>query len=136
VNRKYRVLVWTMCGVAASLAHAETSAAADSSGTGIVSERKLAQITPGKSTKAQVQSLLGKPWRIVQFNDCGHALPGQSDETWDYRGKDASGSYRVHIEFDDAGLAHLVAKIPDQVSGGRGTTAKIAPGEAVSSMKM
>ena len=40
------------------------------------------------------------------------------------------------IEFDDGGIAHLVAKIPDQVSGGKGTTAKIAPLEAMKSMQM
>jgi outer membrane protein assembly factor BamE (lipoprotein component of BamABCDE complex) len=90
-----------------------------------VSGIKLAQITPGKTTKAQVQALLGKPWRVVQFNDCGHALANQSDETWDYRGSDAAGSYRVHIEFTDAGVAHLVAKIPE--NSPRGTIAKTAP---------
>jgi outer membrane protein assembly factor BamE (lipoprotein component of BamABCDE complex) len=90
-----------------------------------VSEPRLAQITPGKTTKAQVQALLGKPWRVVQFNDCGHAMPNQSDETWDYRGSDANGSYRVHIEFTDAGVAHLVAKIPE--NSVKGTVAKIAP---------
>jgi hypothetical protein len=92
-----------------------------------VSGIKLAQITPGKTTKAQVQALLGKPWRVVQFNDCGHAMANQSDETWDYRGSDAAGSYRVHIEFTDAGIAHLVAKIPE--NSPRGTVAKTAPEE-------
>jgi outer membrane protein assembly factor BamE (lipoprotein component of BamABCDE complex) len=90
-------------------------------------EQKLAQVTPGVSTKAQVQSLLGTPWRVVQFNDCGEALGHQSDETWDYRGKDASGSYRAHIEFDEHDVAHLVAKIPDNTSGDKGTSARIAP---------
>jgi len=98
--------------------------------------RKLPEIVPGKSTKAQVQSLLGIPWRIVQFNDCGEAMDHQSDETWDYRGKDSSGTYRVHIEFDDHDIAHLVAKIPDRVAGGKGTAAKIAPVGSQTAMKM
>jgi outer membrane protein assembly factor BamE (lipoprotein component of BamABCDE complex) len=136
MNRTYRFMIWATLGMAAGVSYAQSAVAGNSDGIGLVSERRLAEVIPGKSTKAQVESLLGKPWRVVQFNDCGHALPGQSDETWDYRGKDASGSYRVHIEFDDAGLAHLVAKIPDQVNGGKGTTAKIAPGGVMSSMKM
>lgn len=107
----------------------------NASGAGAINESKLAQIRPGKSTKNQVQSLLGTPWRIVQFNDCGEGMPGQADETWDYRGKDSHGTYRVHIEFDDAGIAHLLAKIPDNVQGGKGTTAKIAA-ESTATMKM
>ncbi len=73
---------------------------------------------------------------MVQFNDCGKAMPGQSDETWDYRGRDARGTYRVHIEFDDAGVAHLVAKIPDAVTGEKGTTAQIAPDDSMAGMQM
>jgi outer membrane protein assembly factor BamE (lipoprotein component of BamABCDE complex) len=135
MNEKLRLAALMLVCASASAAYGG-GIAAPADGTAMVSERKLAQVTPGKSTKAQIESLLGKPWRIVQFNDCGKAMPGQSDETWDYRGKDASGSYRVHIEFDDAGVAHLVAKIPDQVNGGKGTTAKIAPGESMDGMKM
>jgi outer membrane protein assembly factor BamE (lipoprotein component of BamABCDE complex) len=89
----------------------------------------IAKIKPGATTKAGVQSLLGSPWRIAQFNDCGHAPPGQADETWDYRGTEASGSYRLHIEFDDRGVARLIAKIPDHVPGGAGTAATIAPAD-------
>lgn len=126
-----KIIVW---GVALALACASAAAGdattAKSKTGGVLSERKLAQVTPGKSTKTQIQALLGTPWRIVQFNDCGHAMPGQSDETWDYRGVDANGSYRFHIEFSDNGVAHLVAKIPDKTSGGKGTIAQIAPGGA------
>jgi hypothetical protein len=41
----------------------------------------LAQIVPGHSTKAELSALLGAPWRIVQFDDCGQAMAGQADET-------------------------------------------------------
>jgi outer membrane protein assembly factor BamE (lipoprotein component of BamABCDE complex) len=129
---------FVLCCFAAPVAYCGDGAAPSgaASAAGMVSERKLAQVMPGKSTKSQVQSLLGTPWRIVQFNDCGKAMPGQEDETWDYRGKDSHGTYRVHIEFDDAGVAHLVAKIPDNVRGGKGTTAKMAPLESMKSMQM
>jgi hypothetical protein len=46
----------------------------------------LAQIVPGHSTKAELSALLGALGRIVQFNDCGEAMAGQADETWEYRG--------------------------------------------------
>lgn len=101
-----------------------------------LSDRSLAQVTPGQSTKAQVEAMLGTPWRVVQFNDCGMSMPGQADETWDYRGKDAGGAYRLHIEFDDSGVATLVAKIPEHVPGGKGTAARIAVPDTKMAMKM
>ena len=61
----------------------------------------VAQIVPGQSTKADIESLLGAPWRVVQFNDCGMAMDGQADETWEYRGTDRDGNYRLHVEFGD-----------------------------------
>jgi outer membrane protein assembly factor BamE (lipoprotein component of BamABCDE complex) len=96
-----------------------------------ISAAKLALVKPGISTKTEVQSLLGAPWRILQFNDCGMSMPGQADETWDYRGQNAKGTYRVHIEFDDSNVARLVAKIPDHVAGTKGTRAMTAPPDGV-----
>jgi outer membrane protein assembly factor BamE (lipoprotein component of BamABCDE complex) len=133
MNIKAIAVVCCLSALAAGSAGAATGSGA---GTDTVNNRKLAQITPGKSTKAQVSALLGTPWRIVQFNDCGEAMPGQSDETWDYRGRDAGGTFRVHIEFDGGGVAHLIAKIPDSVTGDKGTTATIAPSETMASMRM
>jgi len=104
--------------------------------TDTISAAKLAQLKPGTTTKAEVQSLLGAPWRILQFNDCGMSMPGQADETWDYRGRNAKGTYRVHIEFDDSNVARLVAKIPDHVAGTKGTRAKTAPADMKMAMKM
>ena len=104
--------------------------------TDTISAAKLAQVKPGTSTKAEVQSLLGAPWRILQFNDCGMSMPGQADETWDYRGRNAKGTYRVHIEFDDSDVARLIAKIPDHVAGTKGTRAKTAPPDMKVAMKM
>jgi SmpA/OmlA family protein len=119
--------------MAASAAHCEDGWSAK---VAPLSDRNLSQVTPGMSTKTQVEAMLGAPWRIVQFNDCGMSMPGQADETWDYRGKDAGGAYRLHIEFDDSGVATLVAKIPEHVSGGKGTAAKIAVPDSKMAMKM
>jgi len=127
-----------MCCLATTAAHSQDgwSATVTAPRSGSISASKLARLKPGTSTKTQVQSLLGKPWRVVQFNDCGMAMPGQADETWDYRGKDSTGTYRVHIEFDDHDVASLVAKIPDHVQGGKGTPAKVALPDPKMAMKM
>ena len=119
--------------MAASAAHGEDGWSAKV--TPLI-EQNLAQVTPGLSTKSQVEAMLGAPWRIVQFNDCGMSMPGQADETWDYRGKDSGGAYRLHIEFDDGGIATLVAKIPEHVPGGKRTPAKIAAPDSKLAMKM
>jgi hypothetical protein len=96
----------------------------------------IANIVPGRSSKADVRSLLGAPWRILQFNDCGMAMDDQADETWEYRGTDASGGYRIHVEFGDNGDVHLIAKIPDATPGGKATAATIAPAPSKGGMSM
>jgi hypothetical protein len=85
--------------------------------------RKLPEIVPGKSTKAQVVALLGRPWRTVQYND----LDELEDEIWEYRGTDAQGPFRVHIEFDRQDVVHIAGKISDRGSGSDGTPARSAP---------
>jgi outer membrane protein assembly factor BamE (lipoprotein component of BamABCDE complex) len=79
----------------------------------------LAKVVPGIS-KTQVKSLLGDPWRTVQYNDDEEI----ENEFWEYRGKDSHGTYRVHIEFDQQNTVVIVGKIPDKVAGGKGTPAK------------
>jgi hypothetical protein len=96
----------------------------------------LAQIVPGKSSKSDVASLFGKPWRVVQFNDCGMAMDDQADETWEYRGADSSGAFRIHIEFGDDNVVHLIAKIPDRSPGGGATKAEVAPAASMKGMSM
>lgn len=96
----------------------------------------IASVVPGQSTEAQVKSLLGEPWRIVQFNDCGEAMDDQADETWEYRAGGPNGAYRFHIEFSDQGTVHLIAKIPDKTAGGKATAAKVAPGTPSKGMSM
>jgi outer membrane protein assembly factor BamE (lipoprotein component of BamABCDE complex) len=127
-----------LCCLGASAARSSDgwAAAIPPSATDTISAAKLAQVKLGSSTKSDVQSLLGAPWRILQFNDCGMSMPGQADETWDYRGRNAKGTYRVHIEFDDNNVARLVAKIPDHAAGTKGTRAKTAPPAMKVAMKM
>jgi hypothetical protein len=92
----------------------------------VITSQAFEKIIPGRSTKTDVEALFGAPWRIVQFNDCGMAMDDQADETWEYR--DASrGKYRIHIEFDENDVVHLIAKIPDISPGGASTPAKVAP---------
>jgi hypothetical protein len=95
----------------------------------------LAQILPGHSTKAELTALLGAPWRIVQFDDCGQAMAGQADETWEYRGSGPDGAYRLHVEFDDRGVVHLIAEIPDN-SGAHGAIAVVVPDDAALCLSM
>jgi hypothetical protein len=98
------------------------------------SGRPLAAIVPGETTKAEVRARLGPPSRIVQFDDCGDAMPDEALETWEYPGMDSGGAYRVHVEFDDHGIVHLIARIPDDSHAA--TTAKTAPSRAMKDMTM
>src|SRR5580698_2402263 len=92
---RIQILVYSaglaMCFLGASAARSAdgwaTAIPPPARSTDTISAAKLAQVKPGTSTKAEVQSLLGAPWRILQFNDCGMSMPGQADESWDYRGK-------------------------------------------------
>jgi hypothetical protein len=110
--------------------------AGDARSPALLVNPQAAQVAPGKSTKADVRALFGEPWRVVQFNDCGAAMDDQADETWEYRGQDGGGSYRLHIEFGDDGTVHLIAKIPDNSPDGKGTTAKFAPSAPMPGMSM
>lgn len=96
----------------------------------------LGKIVPGQSTKADIKAMLGEPWRVVQFNDCGEAMDDQDDETWEYRGADAGGGFRLHVEFNDHGMVHLFAKIPDKAPNGEATKAAVEPGGSPMGMSM
>ncbi len=117
--------LWSFAAVAGQPANVAPSPAGSLSREQIGA---LGKIVPGRSTKADMRARFGEPWRIVQFNDCGEAMDDQQDETWEYRGADAKGGFRLHVEFNDDGTVHLFAKIPDQAPGGAGTAAKVEPG--------
>jgi hypothetical protein len=82
--------------------------------------KTLAKVVPGHTTKAEVEALLGEPWRDA----------GQGDEhnpaadVWEYRGRDPQGDYTLDLEFDGRGITTLIAKIPDKTRVG---TARVAP---------
>ena len=77
-------------------------------------DQTLAKIVPGHTTKAEVEALLGKPWRDTQLDD-EDVMPGDpAVEVWEYRGRGPQGTYRVHIQFDKSDVTTLIAKIPDK----------------------
>jgi hypothetical protein len=80
----------------------------------------LAEVVPAHTTKAQVRSLLGEPWRDTPHGDDEHPV----NDVWDYLGRSAAGTYLVHIEFDQHGLVRLMAKIPEKSGVGAATVAK------------
>ncbi|MFZ3238430.1 MAG: hypothetical protein WA417_15590 [Stellaceae bacterium] len=80
----------------------------------------LAKVTPGKTTQAQVERLLGKPWRTIFADDADEPGP----VVWEYHGRDVSGAYLVHVEFDSHDITTLIAKIPDQTEEAPARVAK------------
>ena len=84
----------------------------------------LAKVIPGQTTKAQIEALLGLPWRTTFADDSDEPGP----LVWEYRGKGADGTYRVHIEFDSRGRATLIAEIPDKTGVAPARVAKAPPG--------
>jgi len=97
------------------------------------SDDTLAKVIPGQTTKAQVEALLGRPWRDTPL-DVAHthnhtathtpSPGGDPCDTWEYRGRDSNGTYRVHIEFDSHDITTLIAKIPDKTGQARARVAK------------
>ena len=94
-------------------------------------EATLAKVIPGKTTKAEVETLLGQPWRTTNFGEVGEDEPGREPpEVWEWRGRDSqTGIYRVHIEFNPQGVVTNVARVPEKT----GTApARVAPDEGPS----
>jgi hypothetical protein len=69
----------------------------------------VGKIKVGRTTSAQVQQLLGPPWRTTNYGDCN---PIDYQEFWEYVGKDATGLFRIHIEFDEDHIARIVTRVP------------------------
>jgi hypothetical protein len=100
-------------------AAADDAAKPERSAAQSIDPQALTNLTKGMS-KSKVKSVLGEPWRTVQYND----LDDIENEFWEYRGKDAQGPFRVHIEFDKQGSVVLVAKIPERTSESKDTPPK------------
>ncbi len=70
------------------------------------------KIQIGSFTQAQVKAVLGAPWRTTNYGEAYCGCPHRDlQEVWEYRGTDSASAYKLHIEFDDAGIARTVAKI-------------------------
>jgi outer membrane protein assembly factor BamE (lipoprotein component of BamABCDE complex) len=76
-----------------------------------VSMEMVAKIKVGDTTGAQIRELLGTPWRTNNYGDCNVV---DYQETWEYLGHDADGQFKINIEFDETGIARIVAKIPSK----------------------
>jgi outer membrane protein assembly factor BamE (lipoprotein component of BamABCDE complex) len=74
---------------------------------GGVSLASVSKIKVGTSTAEQVKELLGTPFRMTNYGDCN---PVDYQEIWEYLGHDADGTFKIHIEFDEAHIARIVAK--------------------------
>jgi outer membrane protein assembly factor BamE (lipoprotein component of BamABCDE complex) len=81
------------------------------------SDTTLAKIIPGQTIKAEVEALLGQPWRETELDEEDIMYPGDpAVEVWEYRGREPNGTYRVHIQFDKHDVTSLIAKIPDKTA--------------------
>ena len=67
----------------------------------------VTKIRIGSATRDGVAKLLGRPWRTVHYGDCNAV---EYQELWEYWGHDVRGSFKLTIEFDDAGIARVVAR--------------------------
>jgi hypothetical protein len=114
-------LISPWCLFAASMSAARASAG-EGATIGAINPQQLAKVVPGIS-KARVHSLLGAPWRTVQYSD----MDNLEDEIWEYRGKDSSGTFRLHIEFDHHDVVRIVSKIPEHSAGGKGAGENVTP---------
>jgi hypothetical protein len=65
----------------------------------------------------QVRAFMGTPWRITNVNDDADEDIG---DVWEYRGQDAGGIYKFHIEYDLHGRVVVAAKVADVAANERG----------------
>lgn len=93
------------------------------------SDATLASVIPGRTTKEQVVRLLGAAWRTTNYAEPGEDMPGEEQpEIWEWRAEDSQvGPYRVHIEFNGAGVTTLIAKIPEKTGKAWGRAMPSAP---------
>jgi len=86
--------------------------ASDAPGSAPAASRELrmdlvTKIVTGSATRAGVAKLLGRPWRTVHYGDCNAV---EYQELWEYWGHGVTGSFKITIEFDDAGIARVIAR--------------------------
>src|SRR5207244_9405727 len=101
-------IVFLMVAIAWSLV-----LASDAPGSAPAASRELrmdlvTKISIGSATRAGVAKLLGRPWRTVHYGDCNTV---EYQELWEYWGHDVTGSFKITIEFNEEGMAGVVARI-------------------------
>jgi hypothetical protein len=69
----------------------------------------VAKIKVGTATGAQLKELLGAPFRTTNYGDCN---PVDYQEIWEYLGRDAGGTFKITVWFDEANIARIVARTP------------------------
>jgi outer membrane protein assembly factor BamE (lipoprotein component of BamABCDE complex) len=121
-KRYLPALAFALCCFAAAGGYGANDAA-DPGRARDFSAATLAKVTPGQTTKAQIEALLGAPWRTSFSDDPDEPGP----VIWEYRGRDIDGTYRVHIEFDSHDVTTLIAKIPDKTGEAPARVAKTPP---------
>ena len=100
-------IVFLMVAIAWSLV-----LASDAPGSAPAVSRELrtdlvTKIRIGSATRDRVAKLLGRPWRTVHYGDCNAV---ENQELWEYWGHDVTGSFKLTIEFDAAGIARVIAR--------------------------
>ena len=73
----------TLCSLAGSSGYG-ANATVDPGRARDFSAATLAKVTPGETTKTQIEALLGQPWRTTFADDADEPGP----VVWEYRGKD------------------------------------------------
>jgi outer membrane protein assembly factor BamE (lipoprotein component of BamABCDE complex) len=71
----------------------------------------VAKIKVGTTTGDQLKEMLGMPWRTNNYGDCN---PIDYQESWEYLGRDAGGTFKITVIFDEAHVARIVGKTPAQ----------------------
>ena len=105
IRARWLVMIMISALLFSFAAVAETPQAIIASGD--VNVANIAKIKVGNTTREQIRELLGPPYRMTNYGDCS---PIDYQEFWEYVGHDAAGIFKIHIEFDDAGVARIVAK--------------------------
>src|SRR5260370_6795798 len=82
----------------------------------VITDTTFAQVKGGM-TQQQVRALLGTPWRITNVNDDADEDIG---DVWEYRGRDAGGTYKFHIEYDLQRRVVVPAKVADVADNDHG----------------
>src|ERR1700751_5974521 len=106
---KYACILIVLCLAPYSVAGTPDTPESAAFTTHEVTLEMVAKIKVGHTTGAQIRELLGTPWRTNNYGDC-NVIDYQ--ETWEYLGHDAEGRFKISIEFDEAGIARIVARSP------------------------